>query len=171
MGKKWSKDEHLEAASPSSKSFNSPLRSVVCRSTSSALSDVSQVSAGSVVQRCAGGGSWCVEQGRGAPASVKPGRCTEVRGCSVQRRGIWPPPSAASPPSSGQHSLSPGSRSPAKQPVTQLFSAGVSFIVLPLFHSRAPRAGLTLHIIQIFNSSLWMLTQTHWGTTSKEFPL
>lgn len=82
------------------------------RSTSSALSWVSQVSAGSVVQRCAGGGSCCDEEGRGGQGSEEPGPCTEVRGCSARTTGTWPPLSAASPPSSGLRSPSQGSHSP-----------------------------------------------------------
>lgn len=100
------------------------------RSTSSVVSwEGEGVSAGSVVQRFAGGGAvpvksldtpqtfgWCCsccdEEDRGGPGSEEPGRCTEVRGCSAQTTDTWPPLSAASPPSSGRHFPSPGSHSP-----------------------------------------------------------
>lgn len=84
--------------------------SLLFHSTSSAASVVSQVSAGSVW--CAGGGSCCDEEGRGCRGSEEPGRCTEVHGCSAQMSDTWPPLSAASPPSLGLRSPSPGSHSP-----------------------------------------------------------
>lgn len=82
-------------------------------STFSAISVVMQVSAGSVVQWCAGGGSCCDEEGRGGQGSEGSGRCKEVRGCSAQTTDIWPPQSAASLPSSGRRSPSLGSHSPS----------------------------------------------------------
>lgn len=88
------------------------LRSVICLWY---ISVVSQVSAGSVVQWCAGGGSCCDEEGRGGRGSEESGLCTEVRGCSTRMTDTWPPQSAASPPSSEQRSPSLGCHSPGKQ--------------------------------------------------------
>lgn len=88
--------------------YLSPARSVVCCGAT-----WGRVSAGSVVLGCAGCGSCYGALGRGARGSERSGPCTAARDCSAPTTGTWPPPSAASPPSAGRRSLSPGSRSPA----------------------------------------------------------
>lgn len=104
--------------------------SLLFRSTSSAISVVSRVSAGSV--RCAIGSRCCGEEGRGGRRSGEPGRCTGVHGCSAQKTDTWPLLSAASPPSSGLRSLSRGSRSPGNTNRQNIFEHKGGMSDLPL---------------------------------------